>query len=262
MSLTYSSYLKIDDLLSLQHPLAENPEPHEMLFIIIHQASELWFKQVLHEFDTLRRAFEQNKTPQIQQTLKRLLTIWKTVIAQTDILETMTPTQFLSFRDRLGSASGFQSVQFREVEFVLGLKRRAIVRRFAEGTQEWARLARRYREPSVWDTFLYYLRHHDYPVPDKFLLWRADENETVEPSSEIQEILLDVYHHNPQIANICEQLVNLDEKVQEWRYRQVKLAERMIGSKPGSGGSSDIKCLKSTLFKPVFPDLWQVRSEL
>lgn len=262
MSLTNSSYLKIDELLSLQHPLAERPEPHEMLFIIIHQASELWFKQMLHELDALRQAFGKNETARIQQTLKRVLTIWKTVIAQTDILETMTPTQFLSFRDALGSTSGFQSVQFREVEFVLGLKRRAIVRRFPEGTLQWQRLAHRYREPSVWDTFLYYLKHHNYPVPDKFLMWQADENEEAKSSPEVQEILADIYHNNPQIEHICEELLELDEKLQEWRYRHVKLAERMIGTKPGSGGSSSIKYLKSTLFKPIFTDLWQVRSEL
>lgn len=262
MSLTYSSYLKIDDLLSLQHPLANRPESHEMLFIIIHQASELWFKQMLYELDTLRQAFRKSETPRIQQKLKRILTIWKTVIAQTDILETMTPTQFLSFRDALGSASGFQSVQFREVEFSLGLKRRAIVRRFPEGSQEWRHLTQRYRESSVWDTFLYYLKGLNYPVPDEFLMWQVREKEEIEPSPEVQEILADIYHNNSQIEYICEQLLELDEKIQEWRYRHVKLAERMIGTKPGSGGSSGIKYLKSTLFKPIFVDLWQVRSEL
>ena len=260
MSLTYSTYLKIDELLSLQEPRTESPEPHEMLFIVIHQASELWFKQILHELDYLRDAFEKNETPRILQTLKRVLSIWKTVIVQIDILETMTPTQFISFRNNLGSASGFQSAQFRELEFVLGLKRRSILNHFPKGSEEWQRLASRYRQPTVWDAFLRYLTHNAYAVPETLLT--RDVTETLEPSAEVPQILIDIYRQDPQTTLICERLVELDENLQEWRYRHVKLAERMIGIKPGSGGSSGIKYLKSTLFKPLFPDLWQVRSEL
>src|SRR5881394_3273100 len=164
-AVTYSSYLKIDDLLSLQQPRSEGPEPDEMLFIVIHQVYELWFKELLHEFDRVRRLLEDDESHRAQHTLKRILTILKVMVAQLDILETMTPLEFLSFRQRLEAASGFQSDQFRQIEFMLGMKTEAAVARFAEGTRARAALQQRHAAPTLWDAFLHYLAREGYTVP-------------------------------------------------------------------------------------------------
>src|SRR5512138_3290993 len=130
-AVTYGNYLKVDELLSLQQPRSEGPEHDELLFIIIHQVYELWFKELLHEFDRVKRLLEQDESHRAQHTLKRILTILKVMVAQLDILETMTPLEFLSFRQRLDAASGFQSDQFRQIEFLLGVKSEAALQRFA-----------------------------------------------------------------------------------------------------------------------------------
>src|SRR6476620_8946863 len=147
---TYQSYLKIDDLLSLQQPRSAGPEHDETLFIIIHQVYELWFKELLHEFDRVIRLLEADESHRSQHTLKRILTILKVMVSQLDILETMTPLEFLSFRARLDAASGFQSDQFRQIEFVLGAKSEAAIARFAAGSRARVALERRYLEPTVW----------------------------------------------------------------------------------------------------------------
>ena len=154
MPVTYSSYLKLDELLALQRPLSDGPEHDETLFIVIHQVYELWFKELLHELDYLQRCLEQRDTPRALHTLKRVLTILKVVVAQIDVLETMTPLEFLSFRERLESGSGFQSFQFRELEFVLGAKRAEALERYPAGSPARLRLERRLTEPTVWDAFL------------------------------------------------------------------------------------------------------------
>src|SRR5436309_10665377 len=143
-AVTYSSYLKIDDLLSLQQPRSEGPEPDEMLFIVIHQVYELWFKELLHEFDRVCRLLEDDEPHRAQHTLKRILTILKVMVAQLDILETMTPLEFLSFRARLEAASGFQSDQFRQIEFLLGAKNQAAIARFPEGSRARDALMKRH----------------------------------------------------------------------------------------------------------------------
>src|SRR6266536_1601788 len=163
---TYTSYLKIDELLSLQQPRSAGPEHDETLFIIIHQVYELWFKELLHEFDRVARLLEGDEPHRAQHTLKRILTILKVMVAQLDILETMTPLEFLSFRARLEAASGFQSDQFRQIEFVLGRKSDQAIQRFPEGSRARMALQRRYREPTLWDAFLRYLSREGYPVPD------------------------------------------------------------------------------------------------
>src|SRR6185295_13681462 len=154
-AVTYSSYLKIDELLSLQQP--RSPEHDEMLFIVIHQVYELWFKELLHELDRVRRLLEDDEPHRAQHTLKRILTILKVMVAQLDILETMTPLEFLTFRQRLEAASGFQSDQFRQIEFLLGAKSQKAIERFAAGSRGRSALERRYREPTLWDAFLRYL---------------------------------------------------------------------------------------------------------
>src|SRR5213594_3177724 len=163
-AVTYASYLKIDELLSLQQPRSTGPEHDEMLFIVIHQVYELWFKELLHELDRVRRLLEDDEPHRAQHTLKRILTILKVMVAQLDILETMTPLEFLSFRDRLDAASGFQSDQFRQIEFLLGMKSEHVIRRFPDGSRARAALERRYSAPTIWDAFLRYLSREQYDV--------------------------------------------------------------------------------------------------
>ncbi len=260
MPLTYSSYLKVDELLSLQQPLSDGPEHDEMLFIIIHQVYELWFKQVLHEVDFLYGRFLENDRSRALHTLRRILTVLKTLVAQIDILETMTPLEFLSFRDRLESASGFQSFQFRELEFALGYKRPAMMNHYTPDSEPWQRLQKRYHAPTLWDGFLRFLSLNGHPIPDEAL--NRDVTQPVTPSPDIQRTLIGVYRNDPAGLRVCERLVDLDEGLQEWRYRHVKMVERTIGTKPGTGGSSGVGYLTGTLFKPFFPDLWAIRTEL
>lgn len=260
MSLTYSSYLKVHELLDLQQPLSDGPEHDEMLFIVIHQVYELWFKEMLHEMDFLCERLAEKDEWRALHTLRRILTILKVAVGQIDILETMTPTEFLTFRNRLESASGFQSFQFREVEFALGHKRRGIFQYYEDDGVAYANLEKRYHAPTLWDVFLRYLHHNGYPIPDEVL--NRDVTQPLEPNEAVQQTLLDVYRCNPAIARVCERLVDLDEGLQEWRYRHVKMVERTIGTKLGTGGSSGAGYLKGTLFKPFFPDLWAIRAEL
>jgi tryptophan 2,3-dioxygenase len=264
MPLTYSSYLRLDELLDLQTPRSEGlegrSEHDEMLFIVIHQVYELWFKEVLHELDHLKRLLEQDDTPRTQHTLKRILTILKVLVAQIDVLETMTPLEFLSFRDRLESGSGFQSFQFRELEFVLGHKRRSGVDHYPEGTSGRDRLEKRWAEATVWDAFLKYLAGRGYEVPGEVL--GRDVTGPPEPSKALQALLIRIYREDPVVSSVCERLVDLDEGIQEWRYRHVKMVERTIGRKPGTGGSEGAAYLATTLHRPLFPDLWEIRTEL
>jgi tryptophan 2,3-dioxygenase len=259
-AVTYGSYLCVDDLLNLQHPRSEGPEHDELLFIVIHQVYELWFKETLHELDYVRRLFEGDQSHRAQHTLKRILTILKVMVAQLDILETMTPLEFMSFRQRLEAASGFQSDQFRQLEFVLGRKSRQAIDRFPEGGRARRELERRFHEPTLWDAFLQYLSRERYPVPASLL--SRDVTAPIEPSSELQGILIDVYRKDVKNAEICERLVDLDEGIQEWRYRHVKMVERTIGVKSGTGGSSGAGYLRTTVGSPLFPDLWEIRSRL
>ena len=259
-AVTYGTYLKIDELLTLQQPRSNGPEHDEMLFIIIHQVYELWFKELLHEFDRVMRLLEEDESHRAQHTLKRILTILKVMVAQLDILETMTPLEFLTFRERLDAASGFQSDQFRQIEFLLGVKSARAITRFPEGGRARTALERRYQEPTLWDAFLRYLARERYPIPTTFLEGRTDTS--VQPSPEIQQVLVDVYRRDVKNAELCERLVDLDEGVQEWRYRHVKMVERTIGTKRGTGGSAGAAYLAETVGRPIFPDLWAIRSQL
>src|SRR5712664_3799409 len=257
---TYSSYLQLDKLLALQLPREGQLEHDETLFVIIHQVYELWFKEVLHELDYLQRLLRANDTPLAAATLKRILTILKTLVAQIDVLETITPLNFLAFRDRLESGSGFQSHQFREIEFILGKKGRPSFERYPEDSENRKRVERRFSQPTLWDAFLHYLAANKYPVA-KTLLQR-DYSEAYEPSPEVQRILVEVYKKNPAVSQIAERLVDLDEGFMEWRYRHVKMVQRTIGTKAGTGGSAGAEYLLTTLNQPAFPDLWVIRSEL
>jgi tryptophan 2,3-dioxygenase len=256
--LTYTGYLKIQELLSLQEPRSD--EHDEMLFIVVHQVYELWFKELLHELDHLDRVLARGELAAGLHTLKRVLTILKLAVAQIDVLETMTPVDFFSFRDRLETASGSQSFQFREIEFVLGMKDARAIEEFPEDTAGRANLERRLGEPTTWDAMLRHLSRAGYEVPQQAL--GRDVTGAIEPSEDVQRILVEVYHKDPANAELCERLIDLDEGFQEWRYRHVKMVERTIGRKRGTGGSAGVEMLKKTLFRPAFPDLWAIRSEL
>jgi tryptophan 2,3-dioxygenase len=259
-AVTYGSYLRIDELLALQHPRSVGPEHDELLFIVIHQVYELWFKEVLHELDYVRRLLEDGESHRAQHTLKRILTILKVLVAQLDILETMTPLEFLSFRERLEAASGFQSDQFRQLEFTLGMKSPGVLQRFPPGSRGHTALEQRFREATLWDAFLRYLAREGYRVPNELLT--RDVSTPIEPSGPLQEVLMDLYRRDPKNAELCERLVDLDEGIQEWRYRHVKMVERTIGTKQGSGGSEGAAYLRGTLARPLFPDLWAIRGRL
>jgi tryptophan 2,3-dioxygenase len=261
---TYSSYLRIEELLDLQTPRSGGdgvpPEHDETLFIVIHQVYELWFKQVLHELTLLQSSLEAGDTATVLAALKRVLTILKTLVSQIDVLETMTPVSFNSFRTRLDSASGFQSAQFREVEFVLGHRRQGMVEHMPEGSKARARLAELMESPSVYDSFLRYLATRDHEIPPDLL--ERDAYDSVVEDERVQDVLIHVYHHDFAARQVCERLVDLDEGLQEWRYRHVKMVERTIGFKEGTGGSAGSAYLRTTLFKPLFPDLWTIRARL
>ena len=255
---TYADYLKVDELLALQQPRSD--EHDEMLFIVIHQVYELWFKELLHELDRVSALLEQDESHRAQHTLKRILTILKVMVAQLDILETMTPLEFLTFRQRLDAASGFQSDQFRQIEFALGVKSEQALHRFPERGRARTALERRYRAPTLWDAFLRYLAREHYEVPPALL--QRDATAAPQPSPDIQEILVQVYRRDVKNAELCERLVDLDEGIQEWRYRHAKMVERTIGAKSGTGGSAGAAYLRETVGRPLFPDLWEIRSRL
>ena len=256
-ALTYSKYLSIEELLKLQHPLSDGPEHDELLFIVIHQTYELWFKQLLHEIEEAQRALESGDTHYGLALLGRIRTIMKICVAQIDILETMTPRQFNSFRARLESASGFQSAQFREFEAILGRRDSRAAAHL--DPQSRARVEARMSKASLWDSALKYFALRGTQIPNASL--QRDVSKAYQPSSEVQRALLLMHEQDAEAALICERLLDIDEGLQEWRYRHVKMVERTIGSKSGTGGSSGSEYLKSTLFHPVFPDLWSIRSE-
>lgn len=260
MALTYADYLAIDRLLDLQHPRSAPPEHDETLFIIIHQVYELWFKQLLHEFEKVKRDFSGNDLYGAIHTFKRCRTIMKTLVGQLDILETMTPMSFTSFRDRLETASGFQSVQFRELEYALGYKRPEMLRYYQRIPGAVEKLERRLAERSVYDHFYDFLERRGVAIPAA--LRARDVRLGVAPDEQVQAGLLRLYKTAPEVGILLELMTDYDEGQQEWKYRHVKVVERTIGSKTGTGGSPGVAFLKEALFKPVFPDLWAIRHRL
>jgi tryptophan 2,3-dioxygenase len=258
--LTYTSYLKVDELLELQSLRTEPAEHDEMLFIIIHQTYELWFKQVMHETHFLIERLDADDLARSYHVLKRILKIMKTLVGQVDILETMTPLEFTSFRHRLDASSGFQSYQFRAFEFLLGYKREEPLAQQPEGSSGRVMLEACLAKASVWQVFLQLLSRNGYDIPVEEL--NKAHNLPTEANEQVQEMLIRIYHENHALAELCELLVDLDEGLQEWRYRHVKMVQRTIGGKMGSGGSAGAAYLQSTLFRPVFPDLWDIRSSL
>jgi tryptophan 2,3-dioxygenase len=230
-----------------------------MLFIIIHQVYELWFKVTLQELEYLRENLGKDDVPHAYATLKRVLTILKTCVSQIDVLETMTPLSFKSFRSRLESGSGFQSRQFRELEIILGRRDEAVVGIHHYDAAAVDILRRRLAEPSIWDAFIGFLSRRMEGVPAEVV--ERDVRQPYHSNTDVQAVLMRGYQDDPELTMLCERLVDLDEGLQEWRYRHVKMVERTLGAKPGTGGSAGAEYLRSTLFKPLFADLWAIRSE-
>ena len=257
-SVNYTSYLALEEILGAQRPRSD--EHDEILFIVVHQVYELWFKQLIHELRYLQRMLEEGNDPRAFATFKRVLTILKLVVAQLDVIETMTPVQFLEFRDRLEAASGFQSGQFRELEAILGRRDPGVLDAYHEGGVDYDRVKAAMARPSVYDSFLHYLDARGYDVPEEIL--ERDVTQPVEESAGVQAALLKAYRDDSGPAQVAERMVDFDEGLMEWRYHHVKMVERTIGSRPGTGGSAGAAYLRTTLHKPFFPDLWAVRSEL
>ena len=266
---TYISYLKVDELLQLQQPLSDGPEHDELLFITIHQVYELWFKQLLHEAAALQHALEAGSSHRALALLGRMRTIMKTCVSQLDILETMTPLQFNSFRARLSSSSGFQSAQFREFEAVLGRRDQAgasaekstgmgMAEHLIPGSPARKRVEAAMSRKSLWDSALVYFNTR-LAMPTSSL--ERDFSQQWKADLQVQEVLLEIHRKDPEAAMVAESMVDLDEGLQEWRYRHVKMVERTIGKKMGTGGSAGVGYLAATLFNPVFPDLWDIRSQ-
>ena len=255
-ALTYTSYLQVDELLKLQKPLSEGPEHDEMLFIIIHQTYELWFKQLLHEFEAAAKALEAGDSHYALALLGRIRTIMKVCVTQVDILETMTPLQFNAFRSYLSSSSGFQSAQFRKVEAILGRRDSKMAGHLPPEMQ--GEIAAITEKNSIWDSFLVYVAGRGFAIPADVI--NRPKSVAYESNVAVQDSLLELHRSDAEAAMVSERLLDIDEGIQEWRYRHVKMVERTIGAKMGSGGSSGVQYLASTLFNPVFKDLWEIRS--
>ena len=258
--LTYANYLDLEKLLTLQNPRSTPAEHDEMLFIIIHQTYELWFKQLLHECEKIKRDFSAGELFGAIHSFKRTRTIMKTLVGQLDILETMTPSSFSSFRDRLETASGFQSVQFRELEFLLGYKRSVALAHVKPDFPGADRLIQRVHERTVVDHFYDFLETRGAQIPAE--LKNRDVTKPNGPDERVQKEILRLYKNSPECSILFELMTDFDEGLQEWRYRHVKLVERTIGAKKGTGGSPGVPFLKESLLRPIFHDLWAIRHEL
>jgi tryptophan 2,3-dioxygenase len=237
--LSYGSYLKVPELLDLQEQRTEAHD--ELLFIAVHQVYEIWFKVLLHELEAARDRMQLDDVFWARHFLRRVSVIWRLLIQQIEVLETMSPQDFLAFRSELAPASGFQSVQFREIEFLSGLKNPAYLKRLEATPPELARLQRRLDEPTLWDAFQTVVLRHGSPT--------------------LQEVFFRRDLHG-DLFDLSEALLDHDQAFAHWRARHVLMVERQIGSKTGTGGSTGVEYLRTTLDKRFFPELWEVRSRL
>ncbi|MEW6278831.1 MAG: tryptophan 2,3-dioxygenase family protein [Candidatus Eremiobacterota bacterium] len=254
--LTYGDYLKVDQLLDLQVLLSDPPHHDETLFIVIHQTFELWFKQIKHELEAAMAAMDRDEALQAHQSMRRVVRIMHVLVGQVNVLETMATVEFLAFRDNLNPASGFQSIQFREIEFMAGLKseRYLDVFRFRPDYQETLR--RRLAGPDLRSCFFGLLRRQGYAVPE-------DEDEAHREA--LLEALTRLYQRpddNLRVYLLSESLMDFDEALVHWRNHHVLMVERIIGLRPGTGGSAGVRYLESTTSKRCFPLLWEVRTRL
>ncbi len=249
-SLSYNEYLKVPELIALQKTLSEPTSHDELLFIVIHQTYELWFKQILHEIDASIGWLKESRTFRANHSLKTVAAIGKVVVSQIHILETMAQIGFLEFRDKLNPASGFQSTQFREIEFVSGAKDEKMMNHFAGDEFAFQRLSKRFDAPSLADEFWNLLTRKGFST--------ATDDERVKT---IVEILTSPEKH-ADFFIMQDLLIEHDENIALWRYNHVLMVERMLGMKRGTGGSEGAGYLRTTLSKKFFPELWEARTHL
>jgi len=268
--LTYGGYLKVRELISLQQLLSDPRQHDEMLFIIIHQVYELWFKELLHELDTIIERFNADQPLAAHRLVRRCIEIERVLVDQIAVLETMMPTDFLAFRDHLMPASGFQSFQFREIEYISGLKDARFLKNYDPNSEEHARLEARLSQPSLADAFYAMLRRRGFNLPEVGTASGGERSADSEGPkeeagqqriSELKRIYQDAERHY-ELFLLTESLIEYDEMFSMWRLRHIKMVERMIGSKTGTGGSEGAAYLKKTVERQFFPELWELRSYL
>ncbi len=247
--LTYGEYLKVPELLALQRLRSEPPVHDELLFIVVHQAYELWFKQLIFELESIRDRMFDGDPERARHYLERVHAIERVLIEHIEVLQSMAPQDFLEFRSYLSPASGFQSAQFREVEFLSGLKDERFLDDMAASPEERERLKRRLDEPTLWEGFCALLEKSDLPMPP------GDE-------ARRRTSLVAMAREHADLFAVSEGLLDHDEAFATWRHSHVLMVEREIGAKRGTGGSSGVGYLKTTLDKRFFPELWGLRSQL
>jgi len=260
--LTYGGYLKVRELISLQYLLSDPAQHDEMLFIIIHQVYELWFKELLHELDAIIKRMNADEPLAAHRLVRRCIEIERVLVDQIAVLETMMPTDFLAFRDHLMPASGFQSFQFRELEYVSGLKDARFLKNYEPDSEERTKLEERLAQPTLADAFYAMLRRRGFDLPDACEV--TEETRTAAARQRINE-LVRVYHDAEKhyaLFLLAESLIEYDEMFSMWRLRHINMVERMIGSKTGTGGSEGAAYLRKTVDRKFFPELWELRSYL
>ena len=261
--LSYNKYLRVVDLIALQECLSDPAHHDELLFITIHQAYELWFKQILHEIDAAVIAMDEDRAPVATRAIGRVVEIEKILVKQIHILETMTPISFLGFRDELNPASGFQSMQFREIEFSSGLKDRGTLGAFRDDEFAFKRLEARFHAPTLGDAFYALLRRRglDAPADDETL--SAEERKRLygKRTRAVLEVLTH-FEERYEEFQLAESLIAHDEYFTLWRLHHIKMVERMVGTKRGTGGSEGVGYLRTTLENKFFPELWEARTYL
>src|SRR4026209_2193733 len=261
--LSYNKYLRVQDLINLQDCLSTPAHHDELLFITVHQAYELWFKQILHELDAAIQFMEEDRVPAATRAIKRVVEIEKMLVNQIHILESMTPISFLAFRDQLNPASGFQSMQFREIEFASGLKHQSLLNEFREDDFAQSRVQKRFDAPSLGDAFFAALRQRGFDAPagpDSV----GDEERRKRYGKRTQAVLeiLTHFEERNEEFQLAEALLEHDEYFALWRSHHIKMVERMVGTKRGTGGSEGVGYLQTTLDKKFFPELWEARTYL
>ena len=261
--LTYAGYLHLDRLLDAQHPLSD-PEHHdELLFIIQHQTSELWMRLIIHELDAVLRCLAADDLGPAQKGLARVKQIQRQLFEQWGVLATLTPSEYVRFRSVLGPASGFQSLQYRIIEFQLGNKNRDMLEVFSYDEAAYERLRGVLEAPSLYDEFLRHLARRDYPVPADCI--DRDFSEPHRRRADLLPVFKAIYDapkRDWEAYELCEELVDVEESFQLWRFRHMKTVERIIGHKRGTGGSSGVGFLRAALDLTFFPELLDVRTEI
>jgi tryptophan 2,3-dioxygenase len=262
-SVSYGSYLKVPELLSLQRPLASPSQHDEMLFIVIHQVYELWFRLMIHEVGALREAGLAGNVRKCWRFYRRLIEIQRVLLQQISILETMTPADFCRFRDNLNPASGFQSLQFRVLEFLSGMKDRSSLQHLDISPAEREDLEERLAKPDLREVLDVLLRKEGFEIPEPAARPGSGEEDPASPSR--VEALRRFYNEpdaHYDLYNLCEAMIEFDENFMLWRRHHLLMVERMIGRKMGTGGTAGVSYLETTLKKRCFPDLWEVRTHI